>query len=133
VYRLDPRDPRKQRRARDLLASGARDRNLFVPHQSVVEFYNALTRRRGREQPLLARDDARRQVEDLLLEFTILYPTEELVRTALDGVAAHGLPWYDAHLWAYAVVHGKPEILSEDFQDGRIYGTVRVVNPFRGL
>jgi len=77
--------------------------------------------------------EAHRQVEELLIEFPVLYPTEELVRTALDGVAAHGLPWYDAHLWAYAVVNGVHEILSEDFQDGRIYGTVRVVNPFRGL
>ena len=76
-------------------------------------------------------EEAHRLVEDLLLEFTILYPTGELVRTALAGVAAHGLPWYDAHLWAYAVVNGVHEILSEDFQDGRIYGTVRVVNPFR--
>ena len=25
------------------------------------------------------------------------------------------------------------QIYSEDFQDGRIYGTVTVVNPFRGL
>ena len=29
------------------------------------------------------------------------------------GAAAYGLSWSDAHLWAYAEVHGLPEILSE--------------------
>jgi predicted nucleic acid-binding protein len=37
---------------------------------------------------------------------------------------------FDAHLWAYAEVNGIPEILSEDFQHGRYYGSVRVVDPF---
>jgi predicted nucleic acid-binding protein len=60
----------------------------------------------------------------------VLYPNSSVIRTALRGAAAYQLPWYDAHLWAYAEVHGIPEILSEDFQHGRLYGTVRVLNPF---
>jgi predicted nucleic acid-binding protein len=40
------------------------------------------------------------------------------------------LSWFDAHIWAYAEFYGLPEILSEDFQHGRLYGTVRSVNPF---
>ena len=50
--------------------------------------------------------------------------------TALLGKAAYGFPWYDAHLWAYAEHYGLPELLSEDFEHGRRYGTVRVRNPF---
>jgi predicted nucleic acid-binding protein len=50
--------------------------------------------------------------------------------TALRGTAIYGLSWFDAHLWAYAEVHGLSEILSEDFEHGRHYGKVRVVNPF---
>ncbi len=46
------------------------------------------------------------------------------------GAAAYGLSWSDAHLWAYAEVHGLPEILSEEFEHGRHYGSVRVVDPF---
>ena len=52
------------------------------------------------------------------------------VRTAVRGEAAYGLSWFDAHLWAYAEIYGLAEILSEDFQHGRMYGTVRVRNPF---
>ncbi|CAN5313744.1 hypothetical protein BH24PSE2_BH24PSE2_00030 [soil metagenome] len=36
----------------------------------------------------------------------------------------------DAHLWAYAEAYGLDEILSEDFQHGRQYGSVRIRNPF---
>jgi hypothetical protein len=43
------------------------------------------------------------------------------------------LPWYDAPLWAYAEHYGLAEILSEDFEHGRRYGTVRVRNPFVDL
>ena len=38
-----------------------------------------------------------------------------MVRTALLGMAAYRLSWFDAHLWAYAEHYGMPEILSEDF------------------
>ncbi len=60
----------------------------------------------------------------------MLYPTEEVLLTAFRGAATYQLSWFDAHLWAYAEVYGLPEILSEDFQHGRLYGTVRVRNPF---
>ena len=61
---------------------------------------------------------------------TIIYPNAAVLRTALRGTAAYGLSWFDAHLWAYAEVYGIAELLSEDFQDGRMYGTVTVRNPF---
>ena len=44
--------------------------------------------------------------------------------------AADALSWIDAHLWAYAEHYGLRELLSEDFQHDRTYGTVRVVDPF---
>ena len=51
----------------------------------------------------------------------------------MRGCAAYQLAWFDAHLWSYAEYYGLPELLTEDLQDDRLYGTVRVVNPFRGL
>jgi predicted nucleic acid-binding protein len=38
--------------------------------------------------------------------------------------------WFDAHLWAYAEEYGLSELISEDFQHDRLYGTVRALNPF---
>ena len=73
---------------------------------------------------------ARLEAETLISQFRVLYPTQDVVVTALRGCAAYQLSWFDAHLWAYAEVHGVPEILSEDFEHGRHYGSVRAVNPF---
>ena len=40
---------------------------------------------------------------------------------------------FDAQIWAYAEHYGLQEILTEDLQHDRLYGSVRVVNPFLGL
>jgi predicted nucleic acid-binding protein len=130
VYRFDPRDRRKQGVATDVLRAGIADASLRLPHQAVVEFVAAVTRPLGDEPPLLPAAEARREAEELLAQFDVLYPDEPLVRLALRGAAAYGLSWFDAHLWAYAEHHGLPELLSEDFQHGRLHGTVRIVNPF---
>lgn len=130
VYRFDPRFPRKQKIATELLRRGLTDDSIRVPHQAIVEFVAVVTRPLGRTS-LLTPDDARREAEELLSQFLVLYPTEALVRTALRGAAAYGLSWFDAHLWAYAEHFSLEEIVSEDFQDGRLYGSVRARNPFQ--
>ena len=130
VYRCDPRDPHKRSAARDLLRRGEISGELRIAHQSLVEFVNSVTKSRSGIAPLMKREDATRQAELFMAEFPVLYPDEHVFRTALRGMAAYHLPWFDAHLWAYAEHYGLPEILSEDFQDGRMYGRVRIRNPF---
>jgi predicted nucleic acid-binding protein len=130
VYLFDPRDRRKQRIAAQVLDRGLEEDSVRVSHQAIVEFVSAVTRRRDGKRPLLPRAAAYREAEELLSQFVILYPNEALVRTALRGAAAYQLPWYDAHMWAYAEYYGLGEVLSEDFEHGRLYGTVRAVNPF---
>ena len=132
VYRHDARFPAKQARATQWLRRGIAEDTVRLPHQAVVEFVAATTRPLGGGPPLLAPDDARREAEELLSQFKVLYPDEGLVRLALRGAAAYQLSWFDAHFWAYAEHHSLGEIWSEDFQHGRLYGTVRVVDPFRG-
>lgn len=104
-----------------------------MPHQAVLEFFAVVTRPLGASPSLLTREDAYRETEDLLNLFPILYPNESVVRTALRGAAVYGLSWFDAHLWAFAEVYGLSKLISEDFQHDRLYGTVRVHNPFAGL
>jgi predicted nucleic acid-binding protein len=60
----------------------------------------------------------------------VLYPDEELVRIALRGAAAYQLSWSDAHMWAYAERFGLGRLLTEDFEHGRLYGTVETLDPF---
>ena len=130
VYRFDPRFPAKQQIATALLRRGLVEDQLRLPHQAIVEFFAAVTRPLDDGRPLLAPDDARREAEELLTQFVVLYPTEALLRTAIRGSATYQLGWFDAHLWAYAETYGLLELISEDFQHDRVYGTVRVTNPF---
>ena len=130
VYRFDPRFPEKQKAATRLLETAIQPGSLSLPHQALMEFVAATTRPLPRIGPLLSHAEAREEVESMLLTFDVLYPDAALVRTALRGAAAYGLSWFDAHLWAYAEHFGCHILYSEDFQHGRVYGSVRVVNPF---
>lgn len=132
VYAYDPRNPGKQRIAVQVLEDGLADDALVLPHQAVVEFVAAVTRpvRELAGGSLLTREVALREAEDLMTQFPLLFPDEAVLRTAMRGALTYQLSWFDAHLWAYAEVFGLDEILSEDFEHGRRYGTVRVRDPF---
>jgi len=131
VYRVDPRFPAKQARATALLRQGIAADSVRLPHQAIIEFVAAVTRPLPRHGPLLSAPDARREAEELLSQFTVLYPNEAIVRSAIRGAAAYQLSWFDAHIWACAEHNGLDELWSEDFQHDRLYGSVRAVNPFR--
>jgi predicted nucleic acid-binding protein len=132
VYRFDSRFPDKQKIAAGILRRGILDNSVRLPHQAIVEFIAAVTRS-IRGHVILKQADALREAEEFLKEFTILYPNEAILRHAMRGCAAYQLSWFDAHLWSYAEFYGLPEIFTEDLQHDRLYGTVRVVNPFIGL
>ena len=131
-YRFDARFPEKQAAATELLRRGIEQDSVRLAHQSVVEFVAAATRPLGGGPSLLTSDEARLEADELLTQFEVLYPNQVLLRLALRGAAMYGLSWFDAHMWAYAEHYGLAELYSEDFEHGRMYGTVRVVNPFIG-
>ncbi len=133
VYRFDDRAPHKQAAAVELLRKGLAEDTARIPHQALLEFFSVTTRDRRDSPPLLTADDARHETEELMSLFPILYPNASLLHTALLGAAAYKFSWFDAHMWAYAEHFGLKEIISEDFLDGRLYGSVRVRNPFRGM
>lgn len=129
VYRFDDRFPRKQKVAVEILRRGIAEDSLRLPHQAIVEFVAAVTRP-IRGHAILSQSDALREAEEFLKQFTVLYPNEAIVRYAVRGCAAYQLNWFDAHMWSYAEHYGLSEILTEDLQHDRLYGAVRVVNPF---
>jgi predicted nucleic acid-binding protein len=131
VYRFDGRFPAKQKIATEILRRGIIEDTVRVPHQAIVEFIAAATRP-IRGHVILKQADALREAEEFLKQFTVLYPNEAMLRDAIRGCAAYQLSWFDAHIWAYAEHYGLSEIFTEDLQNDRLYGTVRVVNPFVG-
>ena len=132
VYCHDPRFPAKRSIAVQILRRGVAQGRLVLAHQTLVEFVAAVTRPRAdlAGASLVDPESAHLRAEDLMRSFPVLYPDEAVLVTALRGASGYGLAWYDAHLWAYAETYGIPEILSEDFEHGRYYGSVRVVDPF---
>jgi predicted nucleic acid-binding protein len=129
VYRFDGRFPDKQKIATEILRRGIASDSVRLPHQAIVEFIAAVTRP-IRGHIILKQADALREAEEFLKQFTVLYPNEAILREAIRGFAAYQLNWFDAHIWSYAEHYGLAEILSEDFQHGRYYGSVLAVNPF---
>jgi predicted nucleic acid-binding protein len=132
VYRFDSRFPEKQKRAAEILRRGIVEDSVRLPHQAIMEFVAAVTRPIGGRM-ILKSTDALREAEEFLKQFTVLYPNEAILRNAIRGCAAYQLNWFDAHLWSYAEHYGLAEILTEDLQHERLYGSVRVVNPFIDL
>ena len=130
VYRVDPRFPAKQARAIELLRDGVSNNSLVLPHQAIIEFVSAVTKPIAGKRSLLTVEEAHREAEELLIQFPVIYPTEDTVRTAFRGASTYKLSWYDAHMLAYADERGLDPLWSEDFENGRRYGRVRVENPF---
>ena len=131
VYRFDPRFPAKQAKAAELLRAGIADDSIRIPHQALIEFVAATTRPLSRNgKSLLSAEEARRELEEMLVQFEVVYPDEDVVRLAIRGAATYELPWFDAHMWAYAERFGLDTLWSEDFANGRLYGRVRARDPF---
>lgn len=132
VYRFDQRFPEKQAIATRILRDGLLNDSVRIPHQAIMEFVAVVTRSiRGHK--ILRPSDAFKEAEEFLKQFVVLYPNEAILRNAIRGCADHQLNWFDAHLWSYAEHYGLAEIISEDFQHDRLYGEVRVINPFLNM
>ena len=132
VYRFDRRFPQKQKLATDILRRGIIENSVRVPHQAIIEFVATVTRP-IRGHVILQQREALREAEEFLKQFAIVYPNEAILRNAIRGCMAYQISWFDAQIWSYAEYYGLSEILTEDLQHDRLYGTVRIVNPFLSL
>ncbi len=95
VHRFDPLAPEKQRRAKALIAAGIADRSICIAHQSVLEFVAAFTRPRKVLDgcALLTQTEALLEAEVLCLQLPVLYPSREVLASAMRGTTMYGLPW----------------------------------------
>ncbi len=96
-----------------------------VTEQSLVEFLNATTLKAK-----LSLTDAAAAVRGYLTHFALLLPPASIVDDAMELLTRHRLSVWDARMLALCDAHGCTHLISEDMQDGALYGSVRVVNPF---
>ena len=108
---------------RDCWASGI-PANLSV---QVLQEVHVTLLRKG-----LPMADSAAIVEDYL-RWNVVENRIALLREALVVQGEFGLSFWDASIVAAALASGAEELWSEDFQAGRIYRGLRVVNPFAGV
>ena len=125
LYLFDRGSERKRHIARQLFSKHRNDRSLRLSLQVVHEFAaNLLSKKFGVPRVTVAE-----LVADLLaLDVAALRPEDTV--TALQLMDSLGVSFWDALILATAKREGCAVMYSEDFQNGRVYDTVKVVNPF---
>jgi predicted nucleic acid-binding protein len=123
VYAIDRQDPRKRRRAIELLASNP----VVVSTQVLSEFYVVATRKLAAP---LTPPEARAIVRGMA-RLQVVPVDDGLIAAAMDGSIEWGISYWDALILRAAEAAGCDRVLSEDLAHGTTYGTVTVEDPFR--
>lgn len=126
VYAQDRHEPGKHRIATDLLAELWIDGCGTLSTQVLQEFYNAATRKLALP---MAPADARHVVSDYA-DWCTVDTDPVLILSASHLAEEHSVSFWDALIIEAALRAGATELLTEDLQDGRWFGPLRVRNPF---
>lgn len=127
IYSYDQNDPEKQAQAVLILENLHQANNGCISVQSLAEFMNVGLKKL---KPPLSPDKAIYQVQLMQNLWQIFDLTPEIVLTAERGVRDYRLAYYDAQIWATALMNGVSVIFSEDFQDNTNIEGVTCLNPF---
>jgi predicted nucleic acid-binding protein len=124
VYAADSAAGERHSAAASLLRRAFQVDALLVL-QSLAEFVDAVTRKRKLEWEV-----ALRFVDAWRAALPVVGADPDTFDAATRATRLHGIPFWDAMLWAVADAAECDVLLSEDFQDGRRLGRVQFVNPF---
>jgi predicted nucleic acid-binding protein len=127
MYAHDTSGGAKHERARTLVEELWRDRSGVVSIQVLEEL--AINLRRQAVRPLDAK--ATRDIVTDYLTWQVVVNGGESILEALDLEMRYQISFWDALVLHAAQASGADVLYSEDFSDGQVYGSVRVVNPLR--
>ncbi len=125
AYLYDASSPAKRQRAREVLEKEGPSAALST--QVLAELYVVLTRKLAVP---LTEADAEAVVRDLA-SLQVVETDSELVLAGIARSRADRISPWDALVVEAALRAGCRRLLTEDLQDGRAFGPLRVVNPFR--
>ena len=126
LYARDAGDAAKQRRAAGWLEYLWREQLGRTSIQVLSEYYVNVTRKLT---PGLSQEDAWDDVQSLMTWSP--HPMDEpLLERGRDIERRYELSWWDSLIIAAAQLQGCPLLLTEDLQDGGVYGSVKVRSPF---
>ena len=124
VYALDPRDPAKQRRARTWRDHLWRAELGCTSIQVLSETYATLKRLGGATPEELWKSVSR------YFAWRPLATDQSLLCRAHDIEQRWKISWWDSMIVAAAQLQDCEILLTEDLQDGGVFGTVTVRSPF---
>ena len=127
VYCFDTLEPRKQTRAKDLLAHALNSKLGVVSYQVVQEFCNVACKAKRLQLP---QERILAYVNLVLQPMNQVGSSPALIESALKLRSEHSFSFYDSLIIASAL-QAKCELLySEDMQHLQRVGNLQIVNPF---
>lgn len=124
IYANDARDRAKQEKALACVTEALREGTGVVSTQVLAEYARTALDKLGQAPEVVLR-------QLLVLEsLEVIQVTPALVRRSVELHQVYQLNYWDAGVIAAAELAQCDVVLSEDFSDGRLYGAVRVENPF---
>jgi predicted nucleic acid-binding protein len=123
VYAYDLRDSQKQVKAHELVRSLIHRRTGVISTQILQEFAS------------VASTKLRHSTETVIHELILLESLEvvqinpKLIRRSVELFEQYKIHFWDTVVLAAAEAAHCDQLYSEDFQDGAVYNTVRVMNP----
>jgi predicted nucleic acid-binding protein len=126
LYRRDPDQPLKQRLAAAWLEHLWREGAARASMQVISEYYVNITRKL---RPGLSPDAAWEDVK-LFMAWNPAPVDRALLEAAHEIEGRYRLHWWDCQVVAAAQLQGCALLLTEDLQDGAVYGGVTVRSPF---
>ncbi len=127
LYAFLNQDVGKKSVAAEIISDAVRHGCGFVSLQVVNEFCNVMVKKSGKTLAELL--DATR----LFRRLRMVDGSLRLAQRALEIKSLYGVQFYDSLMLSAAESAGCDEILTEDLNDGQMYGSVKAVNPFKGL
>jgi predicted nucleic acid-binding protein len=127
VYSFDQSAPRKAATAERLIREAIASHKGVVSYQVIQEFFNVALRRFARP---LQTYEAEKYLGTVFRPLLVVHSSAALYSEALRMQGRCGLSWYDSLIVAAAAQSGCDVLLTEDLQDGRSFGSVRISNPF---
>ncbi|MCX6372352.1 MAG: PIN domain-containing protein [Actinobacteria bacterium] len=127
VYLFANEDPQRQQVAEQLYMQTAADGSTVISTQVLQELFSVTTRTmRSAISPITARLALQE-----LAEHQVVQVTPRMILQAASRSVSDQLSMWDAVIVEAALAGGCRTLYSEDFQNGRAFGPLRVVDPFR--
>jgi predicted nucleic acid-binding protein len=124
IYAEGLNDARRFDIARQLML-GLKGLPTIIPAQALGEALNVMIRK-GKIERALAID----MLQPWRAEYTVQATTPEVLEEAFDIVKLHAFSVWDAVILAAASFASSETLFSEDMQNGFVWKTTTIINPF---